>query len=39
MDFNQTCARTSPMYALPIILISAWSKYWNVFEKGDYTAG
>ena len=26
------------MYALPIILISAWSKHLNVFEKGYYTA-
>ena len=26
------------MYVLSIILISAWSKYWNVFEKGYYTA-
>ena len=36
MDFSQTCVSTSPMYALPIILIPA---HWNVFEKGYYTAG
>ena len=39
MDFSQICVSTSPMYALPIILISAQSKHWNVFEKGDYTPG
>ena len=38
IDFNQTSISTSPMYTLPVILFSAWSKHLDVFEKGHYTA-
>ena len=31
MDFSQTWVSNSPMYALPVILISAWSKHLNIF--------
>ena len=37
IDFSQTCVSTSSMYALPVMLFSAWSKHLNVFEKGHYT--
>ena len=30
-DFSQTCVSSSPMYALPVILLSTLSKPLNVF--------
>ena len=39
MDLSQTWYSTSPMYALPVILFSAYRKHLNMFMKGYYTAG